>query len=186
METMEGIATGAQHRVMRCKLTSIIIRYHQLLLVPHIFYFLINQSGNDWCSPEYNTPECSFDGGDCSFYNEYPDCIVPLPSLLGNGKCDAGVYNTPECEFDGGDCLAIKELTLQNCVVDRAELLGDGTCHGGTYNTPECEFDLGDCTQFNNDYPNCNVPFPELIGNGWCSGGEYDVESCGWDGGDCI
>ncbi len=40
-------------------------------------------SGNGWCTPKYNTPECSFDGGDClDFKEKYTGCDVPFPSLL--------------------------------------------------------------------------------------------------------
>ncbi len=39
-------------------------------------------SGDGWCSPEYNIPECSYDGGDCDILRELGDCDVPYPSLL--------------------------------------------------------------------------------------------------------
>ena len=143
--------------------------------------------GNGWCSIEYNTQECGYDGGDCQNYNEkYPDCDVEFPSLLGNGYCNGRAYNTEACGYDDGDCLDKKELAESNCNVDRPDLLGDGICHGREYNTEECNWDAGDCLEFNIEYPNCDVEFPELIANGWCSGGEYDVEDCKWDGGDCV
>ena len=39
----------------------------------------------------------------------YPDCHVPSPILVGNGKCDGLPYNTAVCGWDGGDCLVTKD-----------------------------------------------------------------------------
>jgi hypothetical protein len=35
---------------------------------------------------------------------DYPNCTVSFPSLIGDGNCNGGDYNTPECGFDKGDC----------------------------------------------------------------------------------
>ncbi len=61
--------------------------------------------GNGVCDGgNYNTFQCDYDLGDCIPFNEqYPDCEVDFPSLVGNGQCD--VQNSTECGYDGGDCL---------------------------------------------------------------------------------
>ena len=64
--------------------------------------------GNGVCSPNANTAECEWDGGDCKEVAGYPDCRVGFPSLVGNGYYNGGDYNTQECGWDGGDC---KEVT---------------------------------------------------------------------------
>ncbi len=39
--------------------------------------------------PEYNSPQCMYDGGDCIEFNEkYPNCKASKPLLLGDGRCD--------------------------------------------------------------------------------------------------
>jgi len=137
------------------------------------------QIGDGECKlGEYNTEQCGFDGGDCNDFNEnYPKCIVDVPSAVGNGFCDDFVVegiNTPECKFDGGDCTDITKCNAENL-----EYLGDGFCDGGLYLTEECNFDYGDCDD-------CNVADFTLIGNGFCDGREYNTFQCGYDGGDCF
>merc|ERR1712127_667068 len=68
--------------------------------------FLGDGNCDGWIIPESNTIECGWDGGDCMQFNEdYPDCHVDNPPLIGDGWCDGGAYNTPECGWDGGDCI---------------------------------------------------------------------------------
>jgi hypothetical protein len=79
----------------------------------------------------------------------YPDCYVKYPKLIGDGRCDDLIgynspYNTIECGFDGGDCDFFNKYP--NCNVDNLFWIGDGNCDGGDYNTTECDFDGGDCT----------------------------------------
>jgi len=106
--------------------------------------------GNGDCnggSYNYNTAECGFDGGDCDFFNKYPNCDYAFSSLIGDGICNYGFYNTVECGFDGGDCEDFN-VKYPNCSA-YPELIGDGNCDGGNYNTAECGFDGGDCENFN-------------------------------------
>mmetsp|Transcript_21514 Transcript_21514/g.27135 ORF Transcript_21514/g.27135 Transcript_21514/m.27135 type:complete len:225 (-) Transcript_21514:232-906(-) len=67
--------------------------------------------GDGFCDGgAYNTPECDYDGGDCDEFNQnYPNCTVPEPGLVGDDYCDdtfreTPLYNVAECGFDGGDC----------------------------------------------------------------------------------
>jgi hypothetical protein len=149
----------------------------------HLFTVVaVQKRGNSWCTPQYNTTECGYDGGDCLLDQVKQICDVEHPSLIGNGYCNGGTYNTEACDWDGGDCA---ETYSRKCPADETFLLGDGYCHG-FLNTEECGFDGGDCLEFNEKYKNCKVKSPELVGNGWCSGGQYNTLECGWDGGDCI
>jgi hypothetical protein len=102
----------------------------------------LSRIGDGNCDGDYNTAECGFDGGDCDFFNKYPDCNVPYWWNIGDGTCHGGYYNTSECGFDGGDCGNFK---YPNCNVDNLFWIGDGNCDGGDYNTTECDFDGGDC-----------------------------------------
>jgi hypothetical protein len=115
---------------------------------------------------------------------DYPNCIVNSPSLVGDGTCDGGDYNTAECGFDGGDCEDFNNK-YPNCNVAFPYLIGDGLCDGGDYNTAECGFDGGDCEDFNAKYPDCTVSYPPLVGDGYCDDGDYKTFECGFDGGDC-
>ena len=143
-----------------------------------------------------NLPECRNDGGDCDWFNmNYPDCEVPDPEKINNGKCDrnytcthnnniiTGSYNSKVCGWDGGDCLLEQ---YPNCHVRVPGMIGDGKCDGGEYNKAECDYDGGDCKSFNQMFgENCTVKDPWSIGNEECDRGENDVESCNYDGGDC-
>lgn len=121
-----------------------------------------------------------------AFYQEIKYCIVPDPTLIGDGTCqNYGKYNTAGCFFDGGDCIAFNKK-YPDCDARYPKLLGDDRCDGGAYNTPECEFDGGDCLEFNTIFPNCSVEYPFRIGNENCDGGNYDTIECGYDGSDCL
>ena len=147
-----------------------------------------------------NIPECGWDGGDCTVLNEYPDCIVPDPSLVGDGECHGYLYNTPQCGFDIGDCEERNDLNqgkFVNCSfeekVDESNIflsiVGDGICQflkGESTNTLECGWDGGDCLKLNNKYPDCIVPDPSLLGDGECHGYLYNTPECGFDIGDCV
>ena len=131
-----------------------------------------------------------------AFYQEIRYCIVPDPSLLGDGICqNFDKYNTPGCNFDDGDCSDFNGKKYSNDVDGRASkkckapypfLLDDDKCDGPKYNNPECNYDEKACIEFNNRYPNCTVEKPSLIGNGKCDGGDYNTSDCGWDGEDCL
>ena len=123
-----------------------------------------------------------------AYYQEIRYCIVPNPSLLGDGIChNFDKYNTAGCNFDSGDCIDFnKKYPDSDCKAPYAFLLGDGKCDGTEYNNPECSFDGGDCDVFNADYPDCNVDKPHLIGNGICDGVIYNMTECGFDGSDCL
>ena len=130
----------------------------------------------------YNTLECQYDGGDCT----YPDCHPPgelwfqIKNELGNGECKPS-YNIPGCFYDDGDCILDE---YPDCHVYPPSFVGDGKCHGQEFNTEECGWDGGDCDAFNMKYPNCTAKFPWYIGNGYCHY-HYNTIECGWDGGDC-
>ena len=60
---------------------------------------------NEICDMEFNHPDCAYDGGDCSEFNQiYPGCKVDDITLLGDGKCDGPPYDSKHCRYDGGDC----------------------------------------------------------------------------------
>lgn len=124
--------------------------------------------GNGVCNGgEYNTPECTYDGGDCAEFNKkYPDC-----------RRSDGKY---------GSCSSFN-ATYPGCKVQIPEFIGDGEfCDPGEYNTAECHWDGGDCIDFNRKYPNCKVPKPWYVGDGFCDDNEkYNIAECDWDGGDC-
>ena len=123
-----------------------------------------------------------------AYYQEIRYCIVPNPSLLGDGICNNfDKYNAAGCNFDGGDCIDFnKKYPDSDCKALYPFLLGDGKCDGSAYNNPECSFDEGDCEKFNAEYPDCNAEKPHLIGNGICDGEVYNTTECGFDGGDCL
>ena len=72
-----------------------------------------------------NIEVCGWEADDCIGFNmKYPNCNVPHPMKLGDGKCDYGVYNTIECGFDHGDC-AIENL---DCGLDGLSKVHYGIC----------------------------------------------------------
>jgi hypothetical protein len=150
-----------------------------------------SEIGDGYCdTPEYNTAECGWDGGDCVL-KDYPKCHADDPKWIGNGYCDGGDHNTAECGWDGGDCIGFNKK-YPNCHVDQPGMVGSGWCSGGEYNTAECGWDGGDCDADNaflwklQSYPDCNKGVtPKYVGNGACNGGKYNTAECGWDGGDC-
>jgi len=107
---------------------------------------------------------CDFDGGDCGeFLEKYPNCIVPEPWRVGDGKCDFGNYMVYECGWDGGDCI---DEEYPNCEArDKFKTyFGNGVCDirdGVIFETGELDDDI------------------EMFG--------YEVinEECGYEGGDC-
>ncbi len=133
---------------------------------------------NGICDARLNTPQCHYDGGDCTEFNgAYPNCTAPQPSWLNDKMCDGPLYNTTECGYDGGDCLDIIDYGCSGG--------GNGYCET-IFNTEECDYDGGDCDAFNELYPDCKVPEPSYVGDGVCDlGGPYYTLECGWDGGDC-
>ena len=124
-----------------------------------------------------------------AFYQEISYCLVPDPSLLGDGICDNfGKYNTIGCNFDNGDCLEFNKRYPPSCKAPYPFLLGDKKCEKD-FNTPSCEFDGGDCLVFNRDFPDCKAEKPYLIGNGRCDdeiSEHYNTTECGFDGMDCL
>lgn len=168
-------------------------------------FFGMKHVGDGNCDLLLNTPECKNDGNDCEWFNSnYPDCMVPFPEKIGNGRCDGvfsyfdsvagelvnGTYNTQKCGWDGGDCIE-HNLKYRECsMVTEPFRLGDGTCDGGWYDTSFCKWDGGDCeiAEQRVRRPHCNVADMSLLGNGHCNslkGQEYNTLECGWDGGDC-
>ncbi len=114
--------------------------------------------GNGHCDPEYNVPECAFDGGDC--------CPVADSVHLGDGHCDGLVFNTEICGFDDGDCIEFNE-EYPDCFA-----LGDYTLNE-LYN----EYKRIDREYENRDYP--------VLGNGICENfGMFNVPECGYEGGE--
>ena len=85
----------------------------------------------------YNTPECKFDGGDCTATK----CTAENLEYIGDGFCDGGLYLTEDCNFDDGDC--------DDCHVADLTLIGNGVCDGREYNTFQCGYDGGDCFERN-------------------------------------
>lgn len=117
----------------------------------------------------------------------YTDCYVQMPALIGNGQCDNFVpYNTPICGEDGGDCSAFNKA-FPGCEAPRPELVGDGSCQNVfPYNTDACKNDGGDCIAFRSIYPDCFVIETNWIGDGQCQDfAPYNSKACGFDGGDC-
>ena len=122
-----------------------------------------------------------------AYYQEVRYCIVPNPSLLGDGICNNfDKYNTAGCNFDGGDCLKFNQnYPSASCKAPYPFLLEDQKCDGPEYNNPECNFDGGACVDFNRKYPNCTADKPALVGNGKCEG-LYNTTECNYDGLDCL
>ena len=137
--------------------------------------------GDDFCNGgQYNTKQCSWDGGDC-FEQNWPGCHVSHPEWIGDGFCNGGQYNTAECGWDGEDCFG---RNWPRCQVGNPEWIGNGFCNGGQHNTEECGWDGGDC--FVVDWPDCHIDDSIKLGDGNCDGSQYNTEECGWDGGDCV
>ena len=96
-------------------------------------YCNLEWSGNGRCDPDYNNPECCYDGGDCCEHTcvstqSYPcgmsgyncldtssppappaPCIAfpyfcSWPDSVGDGACDGDGNNNEGCCYDGGDC----------------------------------------------------------------------------------
>ena len=80
--------------------------------------------GNSYCEYSQNIQECSYDGGDCCWFEGF-----------GDGFCH-GSNNNPECNFDGGDCCSSKKYNTSQ--------ISDGVCDDDT-NNMECQWDGGDC-----------------------------------------
>ena len=139
-----------------------------------------------------NIPECGWEGGDCKIFNEeYPNCTVQFPYLIGDGVC-YGEYNWKDCGFDGGDCLKMNadlRKNYPNCAGKGVypPLIDDGFCHFNQ-NTEDCGFDGNDCLELNIEFlekfSNCNVERSHLVGDKIC-GAYHNRKECGYDAGDC-
>jgi hypothetical protein len=58
----------------------------------------------------------TIDGGDCDFYNKYPNCTATYPPWIEDGICE-GVCNTDEYGFDEGDC-DVSQLHCHLSIID--------------------------------------------------------------------
>lgn len=158
--------------------------------------FDVKNVKNGVCDRVLNVQECKDDGGDCSWFNEnFPNCDVPIPHKIGDGKCDgvfysasghdiAGSYNSEACGWDGGDCKEANDQfskSWPSCNVGYgfSSLIGDGVCNGAEFFSEECGWEDKDCDK-------CPASNLTLIGDGKCDGGLYNSLECGFDGRDCI
>ncbi|KAL8428060.1 hypothetical protein ACSSS7_007414 [Eimeria intestinalis] len=152
---------------------------------------------NGSCTPECNTPECLFDGGEC-----LDMCNAKCAkSWLGDGDCDRDC-DTDECGHDKGDCDSSTNVNLQavraaantNDVCDsacRLWMIGNSICDKQC-NNKACGFDGGDCDNVSVvlevDYSAKPEVYQfcakEWIGDGSCDPNCFNKESK-WDGGDC-
>lgn len=176
------------------------------------FSFGFRQVKDNTCDMLLNTAECQNDGGDCDWLNaNYPNCIVPFPSKINDGRCDglfsfydgvtgqliSGSYNSEVCGFDGGDCKQFNS-EYPNCTkIEHPFLMYNDVCDEDWYDTQDCGWDNGACgtngqmaseEELKLRRPNCIVDDYTLLGNGKCDsqkGVGYNTLACGWDGGDC-
>lgn len=134
------------------------------------------------CDIELNTRECGWDGGDCTKFNErYPNCTVPIPSLLGDRFCnEQGEYNTFVCGYDDGDCLEsnikkldnsedFKKFTARFQKCEKApinqhplQILDDVCNEGSHYDTVECGWDNYTCCDLDNGF-HCGISFSNMV-----------------------
>ena len=85
----------------------------------------------------YNTAECLWDAGDCIYYNTmYPNCHVPNPSLIGDGKCDGDEYSNEQCDWDGGDCPVAEDEDTPDVVATEPNTGSEVLPQGGTPSAP--------------------------------------------------
>ncbi|KAL8270516.1 hypothetical protein Esti_005553 [Eimeria stiedai] len=152
---------------------------------------------NGSCTPECNTPECLFDGGEC-----LDMCNAKCAkSWLGDGDCDRDC-DTDECGHDKGDCDSSTNINLQAvraaanttdvCASScRLWMIGNSVCDKQC-NNKACGFDGGDCDNVSVvlevDYSAKPEVYQfcakEWIGDGSCDPNCFNKESK-WDGGDC-
>ncbi len=64
-------------------------------------------AGDKVCDPQCKTPECEWDGGDCTLHLDKPwkNCTASIPcwELFRNGRCDPECNNAG-CFFDSFEC----------------------------------------------------------------------------------
>uniref|UniRef100_A0A672LG93 Neurogenic locus notch homolog protein 2-like n=1 Tax=Sinocyclocheilus grahami TaxID=75366 RepID=A0A672LG93_SINGR len=107
------------------------------------------RAGDKVCDPQCRTPECEWDGGDCTLHWDKPwkNCTASVPcwELFHNGRCDPECDNAG-CLFDSFECQKGSSTGPSTCKYDRycADHYANGHCNQGC-NTEACGWDGLDC-----------------------------------------
>uniref|UniRef100_A0A8C2GDN5 Notch receptor 2 n=1 Tax=Cyprinus carpio TaxID=7962 RepID=A0A8C2GDN5_CYPCA len=107
------------------------------------------RAGDKVCDPQCRTPECEWDGGDCTLHWDKPwkNCTASVPcwELFHNGRCDPECDNAG-CLFDSFECQKGSSTGPSTCKYEKycADHYANGHCNQGC-NTEACGWDGLDC-----------------------------------------